>query len=288
MDRFIDLHTHSNMSDGSMTAREVIRHAKENGLAAVSLTDHDSVEGVAEAVDEGKKIGVEVVPGIEFSAKSETETHILAYYIDVGCPELLDNIEEIKRIRSQRMTDTCAVLNELGFDITEDEVRSVAPGGILCRAHFARVMADKGYVSSVKEAFDLYLASGRPAYCNRQHLSAADAVALTKRAGGLSFAAHLHLMRKSDEELYEFLRELKTAGLCGIEGYYTEYTPEMQDKYQSMAKQLGLIISGGTDFHAKMKPHISIGTGYGNLRIPYSVLENIKLAYRKEYNYEEI
>ncbi len=288
MSKFIDLHTHSNMSDGSMTPTEVVRHAKENSLAAISLTDHDSVEGVDEAMAEGEKIGVEVVPGIEFSAKSETETHILAYYIDINCPELLQNIEEIKRIRSQRMTETLAALNGLGFDITEDEVSRVAVGGILCRAHFARVMADKGYVASVKEAFDLYLSSGKPAYCNRQHLSAGDAVKLTQKAGGLSFAAHLHLMRKSDEELYEFLKELKAEGLCGVEGYYTDYLPEMQSKYQSMAKELGLIISGGTDFHAKMKPHISIGKGYGNLQIPYSVLENIKTAYRKEYCNEKI
>jgi len=137
-------------------------------------------------------------------------------------------------------------------------------------------MANKGYVSSVKEGFDKYLANGKPAYSNRQHLSASQAIRLIKGAGGLAFAAHLHLMRKTDEELFEFLSRMKEEGLDGIEGYYTDYTPEMQEKYQALAKRLELLISGGSDFHAQMKPHIRIGTGYGNMKIPYSVLDRIK------------
>lgn len=267
-----------------MTPREVIRHAKESGLSAVSLTDHDCVDGVREAMAEGEKVGIEVVPGIEFSAKSETETHILGYYIDIGDEQMLRNLEEVKRVRTERTAETSKLLKKLGFDISVDEVMKIAPGGIVGRAHYARIMTEKGYTSSVKEAFDLYLANGRPAYCNRQYLSPEDVVGIIKHAGGLSFAAHLHLMKRTDEDLYNFIAHLKEVGLDGIEGYYTEYTPEMQDKFQSMAKELGLLISGGTDFHAKMKPHISIGTGLGNLRIPYSVLENIKKKKEKINN----
>ncbi len=276
MDKYIDLHTHSTKSDGSMTPCEVIRHAAEQGLSAVALTDHDCIDGVREAKDEGERVGIEVVPGIEFSAKSETETHILGYYIDIDNPNILLNLEETKRVRIARMEETSRLLAALGFDVTPEEVLKVAPGGIVGRAHYAKVMADKGYVSSVKEGFDKYLANGKPAYSNRQHLSAQDCVRLIKGAGGLAFVAHLHLMRKSDEELYAFLSELMAFGLDGLEGYYTEYTPEMQEKYQRLAGELGLLISGGTDFHAQMKPHIRIGVGYGNLRIPYSVLQNIK------------
>ncbi|OQA49490.1 MAG: hypothetical protein BWY46_00695 [Firmicutes bacterium ADurb.Bin300] len=276
MGKYIDLHTHSNKSDGSMTPLELVRHAKQAGLAAISLTDHDCIDGVKQAVCEGERIGLEVVPGIEFSAKSETETHILGYYIDVDNEDILCNLSEIKRVRIERTAQTSKLLKELGFDVSVQEVLEIAPGGIVGRAHFARVMANKGYVSSVKEGFDKYLANGKPAYSNRQHLSASQAIRLIKGAGGLAFAAHLHLMRKTDEELFEFLSRMKEEGLDGIEGYYTDYTPEMQEKYQALAKRLELLISGGSDFHAQMKPHIRIGTGYGNMKIPYSVLDRIK------------
>ncbi len=276
MEKYIDLHTHSNKSDGSMTPLQLVHHAKQAGLAAISLTDHDCIDGVKQALCEGEKIGLEVVPGIEFSAKSETETHILGYYIDIENKDILRNLEEIKRVRIERTKQTSERLRELGFDISVQEVLDIAPGGIVGRAHFAKVMANKGYVSSVKEGFDRYLASGKPAYCNRHHLTASQAVGLIKGAGGLAFAAHLHLMRKTDEELFAFISRMKQEGLDGVEGYYTEYTAQMQEKYQALAKRLGLLISGGTDFHAQMKPHISIGKGLGNMKIPYSVLERIK------------
>lgn len=276
MEKYIDLHTHSNKSDGSMTPVELVRHAKKAGLSAISLTDHDCIDGVKEAVKEGERIGLEVVPGIEFSAKSQTETHILGYYIDIKNKDMLNALEEIKKVRVERTYETSRLLKEIGFDVSVEEVLKIAPGNIVGRAHFARIMMEKGYVSSVKEGFDLYLANGKPAYSDRQHLTASEAVKLITGAGGLAFAAHLHLMRKPDDELFLFIKELKENGLSGVEGYYTEYTPKMQEKYQNLAKSLGLLISGGTDFHAKMKPHISIGKGHGNLKIPYTVLENIK------------
>ncbi|MGI6745503.1 MAG: PHP domain-containing protein [Acutalibacteraceae bacterium] len=212
MGKYIDLHTHSNKSDGSMTPLELVRHAKQAGLAAISLTDHDCIDGVKQAVCEGERIGLEVVPGIEFSAKSETETHILGYYIDVDNEDILCNLSEIKRVRIERTAQTSKLLKELGFDVSVQEVLEIAPGGIVGRAHFARVMANKGYVSSVKEGFDKYLANGKPAYSNRQHLSASQAIRLIKGAGGLAFAAHLHLMRKTDEELFEFLSRMRGGG----------------------------------------------------------------------------
>ncbi len=259
-----------------MTPAEVVREAKRAGLSAIALSDHDTIDGVKEAMAEGEKIGVEVIPAIEFSVQSKTETHILGYYIDVDNPDLLDTLEKVNETRVYRMGECCRRLNELGFDVTMEEAYKLAPNGIVGRAHFARLLMDKGYTQSVKEGFKLYLENGKYAYSDIQYLSDEEAVKLIKKCGGLSFAAHLHLIKLGDEELYAFLTRLKKAGLDGIEGYYTEYTPEMQDKYQSMAKELGLIISGGTDFHAQMKPHISIGTGLGNMKIPYSVLENIK------------
>lgn len=276
MEKYIDLHTHSLKSDGSMTPAEVVREAKKAGLAAIALSDHDTVDGIAEALSEGEKIGVEVVPAIEFSVLSETETHILGYFIDYENPNLKKVLQEVVDLRIERNHVTCKRLNELGFDITLDEVRALAPNNFVGRAHFARVLMDKGYIKTVKEGFDKYMAAGKYAYCEKQRLSAREAIELIKKCGGVSFLAHPHLTKLGDERLREFLIELKGYGLSGLEGYYTDYTPEMQEKYQSLAKELGLAISGGTDFHAAMKPHISIGVGLGNMKIPYSVLDNIK------------
>ena len=275
----IDLHTHTVCSDGSMTARELVRHAAASGLSAVAVSDHDNVDGVADALDEGKKVGIEVVPAVELSAQSDTETHILGYFIDITDKSLLDALARAKAVRNERQEEICGKLNALGFDITMAEVRGIAGSDILCRAHFARVMVAKGYVGSVKQAFDEYLANGRPAFSGREALTDAEAVHIINGAGGMAFCAHLHLTRKPHDELEKFLLRLKAEGLAGVEGYYTEYTPEMQNEYQLLASSLGLCISGGTDFHGAFKPHISIGKGLGNMAIPYSVLDNMKKIY---------
>ncbi len=276
MEKYIDLHTHSLKSDGSMTPSEVVREAKKAGLAAIALSDHDTVDGLPEAIAEGEKIGVEVIPAIEFSVQSKTETHILGYFIDYNNPDLKQMLKEVVDLRIERNHVTTERLNELGFDITLEEVRALAPNNFVGRAHFARVLMDKGYTQSVKEGFDKYMSVGKYAYCEKQRLTAREAVELIAKCGGISFLAHPHLTKLPDDELRGFLIELKGYGLCGLEGYYTDYTPEMQVKYQALANELGLMLSGGTDFHAAMKPHISIGTGLGNMKIPYTVLEKMK------------
>lgn len=276
MEKYVDLHTHSNKSDGSMTPKELVRHAKENGLYAIALTDHDTTDGVEEAVSEGKRIGIKVLPGIEISVKSETETHILGYSIDIYNKNLLDALSRVKKLRLERTKKSVERLNELGIKITYDDVKKWAGSDIACRAHIARAMCEMGYTKSIKEAFLSYLSSGKPAYVNMQYLTAEEGISLINNAGGKAFVAHLHLIKKDDDDLFLYLKELKEKGLWGIEGYYTDYTDDMQKKYIKMANDLGLKISGGTDFHGKMKPHISIGTGYGNMKIPCEIYENLK------------
>ncbi len=273
---YIDLHTHSNCSDGSMSPRELVFHAAERGLKAIALSDHDTVAGIDEALAAGKEYGVEVVPAIEFSVQSQTETHILGFYIDHKSDLIKEALSNINSVRWQRTLNTCDKLRGLGFDVTIEEAQAIAPAGIIGRAHFARLLVEKGYTESVKEGFDKYLANGRPAYDGTQYLTAEAAVKLIDALGGVSFVAHPHLIRLDDASLRAFLIELKSAGLCGIEGYYNEYTPEMQSYFCNLAKELGLEISGGTDYHAKMKPHIEIGIGQGDMKIPYSVLQRIK------------
>ena len=146
-----------------MTPAELVRHAKDEGLSAIALSDHDSIGGVAEAVEEGKRIGIEVIPAIELSAEAETETHILGYYIDINNPALLEKLEYVRQVRREREEEICEKLRGLGFDVSMEEVEELAETDVLCRAHFAKLMVAKGYVESVKQAFDLYLATGRPA-----------------------------------------------------------------------------------------------------------------------------
>ena len=280
----IDLHTHSLCSDGAQKPADVVRTAYNAGLSAIALSDHDSIEGVQEAMDTGKALGIEVIPAVELSAQSDTELHILGYFIDIHNKKLNDTMAYALQVRDQRQEETCRKLNEQGFDITMDELREEAHGNpVLCRAHFAQIMVRKGYAESVKDAFSRYLSVGCYAYSNRQALTAQEAVSLIREAGGIAVAAHLHLIKKPDDELREYLKSLIPYGLDGVEGYYSDYTPDMEQRYRAMAKELGLVLSGGTDYHGANKPHLSIGKGRGELEIPYSVLDGLRQRHSEIY-----
>ena len=273
---YIDLHTHSHFSDGSMSPTELVELASKCGLKAIALTDHDTFDGVAEAVEAGKKYGVEVIAGIEFSAVSTGETHILGYNIDICEKNITEAVDKAKKLRLQNNQRTAEALQKLGFDVKVEDARAISPVGNIGRAHFAKVMELKGYVSSVKEAFDLYLQKGRPAFNSLRLLEPEEAIKLIHGAGGKAFLAHLHLTKMKGKELEDYVVRLKNAGLDGIEGYYTEYEGSMESDYRSLAEKYGLLISGGTDFHGSNKPHIKLGTGYGQLKIPYELLEKMK------------
>lgn len=275
-EKYIDLHTHTVCSDGSMTPAELVHHAKESGLSAVAVSDHDTADGVKEAMEVGKEAGIEVVPAIELSAISDTETHILGYFIDPDSEALVAAVDNIRTIRTQRIGETCEMLEKYNIHVTLEEVKAKAGGGILCRAHIAKLMTEKGYSTSPKAAFNEWLNVGCPCYSESQALTDTEAVELIRKAGGDAYLAHLHLTKKSGDDLDNFVKHLADAGLTGIEGYYTDYTPEMAETYRNLAKKYNLKISGGTDFHGSFKPHITIGRGLGEMRIPYSVLENMK------------
>lgn len=278
----IDLHTHSLCSDGAQTPTEVVYTAKAAGLSAIALSDHDCIAGVQEAVDAGKAAGIEVIPAVELSAQSDTELHILGYFVDINNKKLQDTMAYAIQVRDERQEETCRKLNEQGFSITMEEARAEAHGNpVLCRAHFAQIMVRKGYAASVQEAFSKYLSVGCYAYSNRQALTGPEAVSLIREAGGIAVAAHLHLIKMPDDKLRKYLKSLIPYGLDGVEGYYTDYTPDMEQRYRSMAKELGLVISGGTDYHGANKPHISIGKGRGNLEIPYTVLEGLRARHKE-------
>lgn len=274
--RTVDFHTHSTCSDGTLTPTELVRHAKRAGLSAFALTDHDSVDGIKEAKEEAEKTGIEFIPGIEFSAAENTETHIIGLFIDPQNEALLKTIAKLKGSRKRRMEEICFKLRGLGMDITHDEALEIAGGSFVGRAHIAKLMVEKGYCKTIKECFEKYIGLGKPAYAEKNELSATEAVEAIRAAGGLAFLAHLNQTGYDSEQLEQLLLKLKSAGLNGIEGYYPEYTAEQISDYRQLADKLSLCFSGGSDYHAAMKPHIEIGVGTGDLSIPYFVLQNMK------------
>lgn len=274
--RIVDFHTHSTCSDGTLTPKELVNHAKKSGLSAFALTDHDSVDGIKEAKEEAERTGIEFIPGIEFSAAENTETHIIGLFINPENETLLKTIEKLKGSRKRRMEEICFKLRNLGMDITHDEALEIAGGNFVGRAHIAKLMVEKGYCETIKECFEKYIGLGKPAYAEKNELSAVEAVKAIRAAGGLAFLAHLNQTGYSLERLEELLLKLKSAGLNGIEGYYPEYTAEQISDYRALAEKLSLCFSGGSDYHAAMKPHIQIGVGTGDLSIPYFVLQNMK------------
>ncbi|MBP3447629.1 MAG: PHP domain-containing protein [Clostridia bacterium] len=270
----IDLHTHTRASDGSETPAELVRLAKAAGLCAVAVTDHDTTDGVSEALLAGEKLGIEVVPGVELSCNWEREMHILGLYINHEHPKLKAALSDLAEKRSRRNRKTLARLNELGLSVTEEDVLKVATGKIWGRAHFAKVLCDKGYVESVKDGFRKYLGHGRPAHINEERLEPEEAISLIRSSGGVPILAHMHYLKLELPELKALLIRLKQAGLMGAEAIYTEYTGEQTREYTRLIEELGLLKSGGSDFHGEMKPQITLDCH--NLNVPYSYLKEIK------------
>lgn len=273
----IDLHVHTTASDGTMTPEEVVIHARESGLKAIAITDHDTIDGVNEALSAGLRIGLEVVPGVEISADFPGEMHILGYFIDPADAKLRSGLAMLRRYREERNPKIAQKLRELGLDISINEVARAAGGGVIGRPHFAAVMMAKGYVRDIGEAFEKYLGTGRPAYVKKERLSPCESIGLVTAAGGIAVLAHPKFLQISDDRLLDQLvKELVEYGLRGIEVYYTSNTPEETRKYFSLASRYNLLVTGGTDFHGANKPEIRIGRGEEGLAIQYDILAKLK------------
>lgn len=276
MDRFIDLHTHSIASDGSMTPAELVRHAKESGLSAAALTDHDTIDGIGEALEEGKRIGFEVIAGVEISLDFDTEMHMLGYFFRDNYLNIEPMLDRLRMNREERNPKMIKKLNELGFDITLEEVRAEAKGKVVARPHIASVMVKKGYIKSIREAFDKYISSGKPAYVKKDRLTPEEGINEILRAGGIPVLAHPIYLGLSFSKLDELLSRLAAAGLKGIEAYYVDNSTDDTGNLLRLAIKHDIIPTGGSDFHGTFKPDIKIGKGRGDLHVPYEVLERMK------------
>jgi hypothetical protein len=276
-EKIIDLHTHTTFSDGTKTPTELVKYAAVKGLSAVAVTDHDCMDGLEEAEACGKQVGVEVVPGIEISAEYENdEVHIVGLFVDRNNEELKKILKDTREKRIHRNKLVVEKINALGIPLTYEEVEKAADGGIITRAHFARALLKNGYVTSIKEAFDRYIGDNKPAYIRRELPSWNEAVRFIKNAGGAAVLAHPLLYKVGQKRLEKIISDLSLAGLYGIEAYYPTHSPSDVKYIKMIAQKYRLKLSGGSDYHGDNKPMLDLGTGYGNLRVPYELLEELR------------
>lgn len=280
MKTYIDLHIHSTASDGTFSPTEIVNDAlkiagKENPVV-IALTDHDTVAGTEEFQKAASKYKKQLtaIPGVEISTDYHgIEIHVLGYNIDPTNQTLLEQLAIYRESRDGRNEKIIKKLNEQGFEISIDELIPEKPGESIGRPHIAKLLMKKKYVSSVQEAFDKYLADGRCCYVDRLLPTPQESINLIKNSGGIPVLAHLMLYKKLDASQKETLvRELKEAGLIGIETYYNTYSPVEQEYVAGLAKQWGLLETGGTDFHGRNKPHISLFKGQGEMEVPENIL----------------
>jgi len=274
----IDLHLHTTASDGVLSPSEVVRYAKAKGLQAIAITDHDTIEGCEEGLAEGKRIGFEVIPGIEISAEhSPGSMHILGFFLDIHHPLLNERLRYLQKARAERNPRIVEKLNRLGIDITFEEVLKASGGGQVGRPHFANVLLEKKYVRSFQEAFDRFLKKGAAAYVDKLRFSSREALHFIDEAKGVAVLAHPNTLGVNGyAELEKLILQLVKEGLKGIEVYYPEHSPTEVAQYKSIADRYSLLSTGGTDYHGLEKNGLDIGVGRGEMKLPYSIVENLR------------
>ena len=276
-ERRVDLHTHTTASDGTLTPGELVSLARDTGLGAVAITDHDSVAGLEEGLAAGEALGVRVIPGVEISSSEEgCEIHIVGLFLRRDCGELLDFLAERKKERVRRNQRLLDRLREIGMPLSPEEITPGA-GGLLTRTHVAEAMARRGWAATPVEALERYLIPGKPGWVEKNTPPPKVCAEIIHRAGGLAFLAHLDRIHKGDtaHSLSIARRVLTQAGLDGLEARYATYSPQWEQTADRLAEEMGLLRSGGSDFHGARKPN-QLGTGLGGLFVPESWVEKIE------------
>ncbi len=272
----VDLHLHSNASDGTDPPEVVVEKAAELGLTAIALTDHDTLSGIPAARAAADNLPIELIPGVELSVDHNgVKIHMLAYFIEPGPGPLQDRLESLRAGRDVRNPLIVARLNDLGYPITMADVEQQAAGDAIGRPHIADALVEAGLVRDRREAFAELLGDGRAAYVERDRLTAVDAIALATASGGVTSIAHPYSTGLDAASLRAMVAELRDEGLAGIEAYYSEHSPFTRTQLAELAAELGLVATGGSDYHGSGKPHLSIGTGTGDLVVPDSALEGL-------------
>ncbi|MGC9453466.1 MAG: PHP domain-containing protein [Phycisphaerae bacterium] len=277
MRRLVDLHTHSTCSDGQYEPAEVVRLAERTRLAAVALTDHDTLAGIPEARRTACELDeLRFVAGIEVSAKFPNGTlHILGLGIDEQAPSIVRLARRLREARNARNPRMIRRLQDMGVRVSLDDVRLVAgaedsdENRIVGRLHMAETLRRKGFVATTREAFDRYVGRDAPAYVDKEKMDPAETISAIREAGGAAVLAHPVQLGVADNELEPLVRSFMDAGLNGIEAYHSDHNPSQVRSYLELADRLGLFVSGGSDFHGSAKPHAALGRP----RVPLSMVE---------------
>ncbi|MBT8201174.1 MAG: PHP domain-containing protein [Acidimicrobiia bacterium] len=273
----VDLHSHSHFSDGSASPTDIVEEAVRLQLTALALTDHDNLDGIDEAKRAAEQSGLHLVSGIELScAWQPGGLHMLVYFLEPGRGPLQDRLAKLQSSRSNRNHEIVARLNTLGMQITMRDVEIEAGGTGIGRPHIAQVLVNGGVVDTISEAFDRYLAKGRPAYVERDRLEPEEAIELAAESGAVTSIAHPHTLGLSADEFQPRLNRLRQVGLAGIEAYYSEYDPFERRQMVEVAETIGLIPTGGSDYHGTYKQGLELGRGFGDLSVPDDTVEQLQ------------
>ncbi|MEW6347577.1 MAG: PHP domain-containing protein [Thermodesulfobacteriota bacterium] len=274
----IDLHVHTDSSDGTLSPGQVVRLAARLKLCAVAITDHDTIDGIKLAQEAASAAGIEVVPGVELSVRwNPGSLHILGYLIDTENSRLLDALGRLKSGREERTGKMLAKLADIGIRVTRDEVAAVAQGGVHGRPHLAQVLVNKGIVRAPQEAFDRYLRRGGPAYAEKVKLEPAHAVETILGAGGIAVIAHPYSLETDDpDRLEQIVGTLAGYGVQGIEVFYPKHSRRQTATFLSLAERFGLVATGGTDFHGALTPAVELGVIRHGGPLPYSIIDALR------------
>ncbi len=286
----IDLHTHSSRSDGSFTPTELVEYAIQKNLKAIALTDHDTVDGLDEALTAAKNTDLTVIPGIELSTEycigntpsgKGKDVHVVGLFIDHKKQKFVDKLKEFVDSRVRRNEKMCQNLRDAGIDITFEKLQAENEGAVITRAHYATYLVEHGFVHDRNHAFDKYLGDHTPYFVPREKITPEMAVDLILSAGGVPILAHPILYHLSDANLDALVERMKEVGLRGIEAIYSTYAPAEERQIRRLADKYDLLISGGSDFHGKNKPKLDLGNGYGKLFVPEDLLAPIQAEAEK-------
>jgi len=274
---YIDLHTHTAKSDGTYTPKELVDYGVKKGLKAIAITDHDTIDGVAEAVHAAKNKEIEIIAGIECSAECMgKEIHLVGLFINIEDSRFLAELKHLRQVRENRNNKMIKLLSENNITVELEKLKERFPNSILTRMHFAKYLMEKGYVSDIQAAFDRYLGDKACCYVKKEQPQSKDIITMIKNNGGVPVLAHPLLYHLSEVKLETMIRYLTECGLLGIEVIYSTHTARNESYLYSLAERYGLAVSGGSDFHGTNKRNIDLGSGRGNLRVPEEILLPIR------------
>jgi len=273
----VDLHLHSSASDGTEPPDVVVAKAAALGLTAIALTDHDTLSGIPAARATAEHHPIDLVPGVELSVDhAGLKIHMLAYFVEPGPGPLQDRLGALRAGRDTRNVIIVRRLNDLGYQITMEDVLRHAGGDAVGRPHIADALVEVGSLANRSEAFVGLLSDGGTAYVERERLTATEAIELTLQSGGVNSIAHPLTINADAQTLRPVLADLRDAGLVGLEAYYPEHSPTVRRQLADVAADLGLVATGGSDYHGAGKPGLSIGSGHGDLVVPDAALEELR------------